>query len=381
MTEQRPLPQGVNEEVLDRDRIIVRTSMVGIAANILLAAFKAVIGILSHSIAITLDAVNNLSDALSSVITILGSKLAGRRPDKEHPMGHGRTEYLSALTVAVIVLYAGITSAAESVRKIISPVRPQYSNISLMIIAVAVAVKIILGRYFVRKGKEAGSGALEASGADALFDAVLSFSVLVCAILFQVTNISLEAYVGALISVFIIRSGIEMLRKTTDDIIGKRADPDLVRKIKKLIIQEEEVRGAYDMIINNYGPEADYASVHVELPDTMTVDEVDSITRRLQKTVYKETGVILTCVGVYSYNTGNYEAARIRNAIMETVMRHEWALQVHAFHADTKNHTMRFDVVFSFDIDPEEGCEIIRKEIIGLYPEYTLQIRADADIT
>lgn len=381
MTEQKPLPQGVNEEVPDRDRIIVRTSMVGIAANILLAAFKAVVGILSHSIAITLDAVNNLSDALSSVITIFGSKLAGRRPDKEHPMGHGRTEYLSALTVAVIVLYAGITSAAESVRKIISPVKPQYSNISLMIIAVAVAVKIILGRYFVRKGKEAGSGALEASGADALFDAVLSFSVLVCAILFQVTGISLEAYVGALISVFIIRSGIEMLRKTTDDIIGKRANPDLVRKIKKLIMQEEEVRGAYDMIINNYGPEADYASVHVELPDTMTVDEVDSITRRLQKKVYKETGVILTCVGVYSYNTGNYEAARIRNAVMETVMRHEWALQVHAFHADTKNHTMRFDVVFSFDIDPEEGCEIIRKEIIGLYPEYTLQIRADADIT
>lgn len=381
MADHRPMPQGINEEVLDRDRIIVRTSMVGIAANILLAAFKAVIGILSHSIAITLDALNNLSDALSSVITILGSKLAGRRPDKEHPMGHGRTEYLSALTVAVIVLYAGITSAIESVRKIISPVRPEYSNISLVIIAVAVAVKIILGRYFVKKGREAGSGALEASGADALFDAVLSFSVLVCAILFQVTNISLEAYVGALISVFIMRSGIEMLRKTTDDIIGKRADPDLVRKIKKLIMQEEEVRGAYDMIINNYGPEADYASVHVELPDTMTVDEVDRITRRLQKTVYKETGVILTCVGVYSYNTGNYEAARIRNAIMETVMRHEWALQVHAFHADTKNHTMRFDVVFSFDIDPEEGCEIIRKEIIGLYPEYTLQIRADADIT
>lgn len=381
MADHRPMPQGINEEVLDRDRIIVRTSMVGIAANILLAAFKAVIGILSHSIAITLDALNNLSDALSSVITILGSKLAGRRPDKEHPMGHGRTEYLSALTVAVIVLYAGITSAIESVRKIISPVRPEYSNISLVIIAVAVAVKIILGRYFVKKGREAGSGALEASGADALFDAVLSFSVLVCAILFQVTGISLEAYVGALISVFIMRSGIEMLRKTTDDIIGKRADPDLVRKIKKLIMQEEEVRGAYDMIINNYGPEADYASVHVELPDTMTVDEVDRITRRLQKTVYKETGVILTCVGVYSYNTGNYEAAKIRNAVMGTVMRHEWALQVHAFHADTKNHTMRFDVVFSFDIDPEEGCEIIRKEIIGLYPEYTLQIRADADIT
>ena len=363
----------LEETLRSRDQIIIRTSLVGIAANLFLALFKAVIGILSHSIAVTLDAVNNLSDALSSVITIIGAWLAGRRPDREHPLGHGRTEYLSTIMVAAIVLYAGITSAAESVKKIIHPEIPAYTNISLVIIAAAVIVKILLGSYFKAKGREASSAALEASGADASFDAVLSLSVLACALLFKMTGISLEAFVGLLISVFIIRSGIGMMMETVDDIIGKRADPEKVRQIKELIMEEPRVRGAYDLFINNYGPGRDYASVHVELPDTLTVEEVD------QK-VYTGTGVVLTGVGVYSYNTRDEEAARIRNTVMETILQHEWALQVHAFSADTKAKKMRFDVVFSFDIDQNEGYETIMKEIETLYPDYTITITSDMDI-
>ena len=381
MGNEKYTPAGLDEAVDGRDRIIIRTSVIGIAANILLAAFKAVIGILSHSIAVTLDAVNNLSDALSSVITIIGAKFANRRPDKKHPLGHGRAEYLSAMIVAALVLYAGITSAVESVKKIIEPEMPDYSVISLLIIAVAVVVKILLGRFFTRKGKEVGSAALEASGADASFDAILSLSVLACAVLFKMTGISLEAFVGAVISVFIIRSGIEMMLETTDDILGKRADEETVKAIKKLIVEEPEVIGAYDLFINNYGPGRNYASVHVELPDTMTVEEVDNITRRLQKKVYNGTGVILTGVGVYSYNTGDNEAARIRNTVTETVLKHEWALQVHGFNADTEAKKIRFDVVFSFDIVPAKGCAIIREEIRKLFPDYTLQIITDVDIS
>ena len=370
----------LEETLRSRDQIIIRTSLVGIAANLFLALFKAVIGIVSHSIAVTLDAVNNLSDALSSVITIIGAWLAGRRPDKEHPLGHGRTEYLSAIMVAAIVLYAGITSAAESVKKIIHPEIPAYTNISLVIIAAAVIVKILLGSYFKAKGRQASSAALEASGADASFDAVLSLSVLACALVFKMTGISLEAFVGLLISVFIIRSGIGMMMETVDDIIGKRADPEKVRQIKELIMEEPRVRGAYDLFINNYGPGRDYASVHVELPDTLTVEEVDQITRRVQQKVYTGTGVVLTGVGVYSYNTRDEEAARIRNTVMETILQHEWALQVHAFSADTKAKKMRFDVVFSFDIDQNEGYETIMKEIETLYPDYTITITSDMDI-
>ena len=380
MANQEHMPEELDQAVKSRDQIIIRTSIIGIAANIFLAAFKAVIGLLSHSIAVTLDAVNNLSDALSSLITIIGAGLANRKPDKKHPLGHGRTEYLSAITVSAIVLYAGINSAVESVRKIMSPETPDYSNISLIIIAAAVIVKIILGRYFTLKGKEVGSGALEASGADASFDAILSLSVLACAVLFRMTGISLEAFVGAVISVFIIKSGIEMMLETLDDIIGKRADPDKVREIKRLIKEEPEVRGVYDLFINNYGPGRDYASLHIELPDVMTVEEVDTITRRVQQKVYKGTGVIITGVGVYSYNTKDQEAAKIRNTVMETVLQHEWALQVHAFNADTKKKKMRFDVVLSFDIDPRQGYEVIMKEIRRLYPDYAITITSDIDI-
>lgn len=149
-------PESLDDAVNSRDRIIIRTSLIGIAANVFLAAFKAVVGLLSHSIAVTLDAVNNLSDALSSVITIIGARLGSRKPDKKHPLGHGRTEYLSAIIVAAIVLYAGITSAVESIKKMIHPETPDYSTLSLLIIAAAVIVKIFLEDTLFQKGKRQG---------------------------------------------------------------------------------------------------------------------------------------------------------------------------------------------------------------------------------
>ena len=367
--------------VVSRDKIIVRTSIIGIAANVLLAAFKAIVGLVSNSIAVVLDAVNNLSDALSSVVTMIGTKLANRNPDKYHPMGHGRIEYLSALVVAAIVLYAGITSGVESVKKIISPETADYSVVSLIIIGVAVAVKIVIGRFFTSQGKKAQSGALTASGKDAMFDAILSASVLASAIVFVTTGVSLEAYVGLLISAFIIKSGIGMVKEATDDILGHRTDAELSKKIKKIIIEEPDIRGAYDLFFYNYGPDKNYASVHVELPDTMTVEEVDVLTRRVQMKVYRETGVILTGIGVYSYNTKDDAAAEIRNHVQNAVLSHEWALQLHGFHVDMGKKEMRFDVVMSFDIKPHEGLDILMKEIGEMYPDYAIHIIPDVDVS
>ena len=213
-------PQNLSAD--SRNKIIVRTSVIGILANVLLAAAKAVIGFVANSIAVILDAVNNLSDAMSSVITILGAKLAGKAPDKEHPYGYGRVEYLSAMIVSGLVLYAGITSAVESVKKILEPETPDYSSTALVIIALAVVVKVVLGRYVKAQGEKANSGALIASGADASFDAVLSLSVLASALIFVFTGISLEAYVGVVISCFIIKAGIDMMKETLDDILGVR---------------------------------------------------------------------------------------------------------------------------------------------------------------
>ena len=372
---------ALEETTAGRDAAIVKTSIIGIIANVFLAAFKAAVGLISHSIAVTLDAVNNLSDALSSVITIVGTKLAGKLPDKKHPYGHGRAEYLSAMIVSAIVLYAGITSMVESVKKIIHPEKADYSPVSLIIIASAVVVKIFLGQYVKRQGHRVNSGALVASGADALFDAILSASVLASAVIYLTTGLSLEAWVGAVISIFIIKSGIEMMMDTVNDIIGRRADPDKTRRVKQICTDFPEVRGAYDLIINDYGPNKEYASVHLELPDTMTVDQVDVLTRAVQVKVYQETGIVLTGVGVYSYNTTDEEAAHIRNKVQHMIMEHEWALQMHGFYVDTEEKTMRLDVVLSFDIPPEEALEILHKELQEAYPDYTISIVPDVDIT
>lgn len=224
-------PQAASTAETNRDKIIIRTSIIGILANVLLASFKAVIGVLTNSIAVTLDAVNNLSDAASSVITIVGTKLAGREPDRKHPFGYGRIEYLSAMIISIIVLYAGITSFTESVKKIIHPETPDYSTISLIIIAVAVVVKIVLGRYVKGVGEKVNSDSLVNSGEDATLDSIISASTLAAAAVYLLAGIRLEAWLGAIISVVIIKSGIEMLRDTLSEILGERADADLAKAI------------------------------------------------------------------------------------------------------------------------------------------------------
>ena len=371
--------QTVEALAAKREKAIVKTSIIGIITNVFLAGFKAAVGLIANSIAVTLDAVNNLSDALSSVVTIIGAKLGAKMPNKKHPLGYGRIEYLSSMIVAAIVLYAGITSAVESVKKIISPETPDYNTVSLIIISVAIVVKIVLGQYVKRQGKKHNSGALTASGSDALFDAVLSSSVLASAIVFMIWHISLEAYVGVIISIFIIKAGIEMMVETVNDILGQRSDREELDHIKSLICEEPQVRGAYDLLLFNYGPSKNYGSVHIELPDTMDVNEVDKLTRRIETKVYKETGVILTGVGVYSYNTTDDEAAKIRNTVQETVLSHDWALQLHGFYVDTQNKTMRFDVVISFDIERAQALATLTEEMKNLYPDYTLQIVPDID--
>ncbi len=364
-----------------RDRIIIQTSLVGIGMNVFLAGFKAAVGFFSNSIAVILDAVNNFSDALSSLVTIIGTKMSSKAPDKKHPLGYGRIEYLSAMIVSAIVLYAGITSAVESVKKIIHPEVASYSTSSLVIIASAVLVKIFLGLFVKSRGKKTGSVALVASGADALFDAIISASVLASALIYKFTSISLESFVGVLISIFIIKSGFEMMLETLDDILGRRADKETVLKIKKLIAKEEGVRGAYDLVLNNYGPDKNYGSVHIELPDTMTVNEVDVLTRKIEATVYKETGVILTGIGVYSYNTKNDIPASIRNDVQKIVLSHDWALQMHGFFLDLEKSLMRFDVVLSFSIEAGEGLKILKQDLKEKFPEYQFEIAADVDLS
>ena len=184
----------------NREAAIVRTGIIGIVANIALAAFKAFVGLASHSIAIVLDAVNNLSDAASSVITIVGTRLANKQPDHNHPYGHGRAEYLTTIVVAVVVLWAGLSSAIESVKSILNPATPDYKPITLIIVAVAVAVKLVLGIYVKGQGERLDASSLVASGEDALTDALISASTLIAAFVYLALGVQLEAWLALIIS-------------------------------------------------------------------------------------------------------------------------------------------------------------------------------------
>ncbi len=370
----------MTKEVDSRERAIVRTSIIGIAANVLLAVFKAAIGLMSNSIAIVMDAVNNISDAGSSLITIIGTKLAGREPDKKHPFGYGRIEYLSAMIISLIVLYAGITSLTESVKKIITPETPDYSTVSLIIVGAAVAVKIILGRYVKAVGKKVNSSSLINSGEDATLDSIISASTLVAAAIFLIFGISLEAWLGAIISLLIIKAGFEMLKETVSQILGERNDPNLAKSIKETVTSYPEVHGAYDLVLNNYGPESWNGSIHIEVPDTFSANQLDQLIRSIQEKVYLEHNVILTAIGVYSVNTKDKDIIDAQKHIREKVFAHPHILQMHGFYMDKANKTMRFDIVISFDAkDRKAVYKDILTEIQNEYPDYKLQIAMDTD--
>ncbi len=365
-----------------RNAVIIRTSVIGIGANVLLAAFKAVIGAATGSIAIVLDAVNNLSDAASSLITIVGTRLAGRQPDKKHPFGYGRIEYLTAVIISVIVLYAGITSLQSSIKGILHPELPSYTAISLVIVAAAVLVKILLGTYVKKTGQKVNSGSLIASGEDARMDAVISASTLAAAAVFLLTHISLEAWLGAVIAVIIIKSGIGLLRDTISQILGQRADGKLVGEIKKTCRTFPNVYGAYDLVLNDYGPDRYLGSIHLEVPDYLTAEELDVLERKVSAKIFQDYGVLLTGISVYARNTRDNEEAKLYQNVRRIVTSHDSVLQMHGFFADLEKKTMRFDMVISFGCKDRAGeYRAILAEVRSAYPDFKVDAVMDADLS
>ena len=378
--ETTPESENLTETELTREKTIIRTSIIGILANILLAAFKAAVGLLTHSIAIVLDAVNNISDAGSSLVTIIGAKLAAQQPDKKHPFGHGRYEYLSAMIISVIVLYAGITSLVESVKKIIRPETPDYSAASLVIIAAAISVKILLGRYVKRVGRRVNSDALINSGEDAMMDAVISASTLIAAVVFLIFRLSLEAWLAAVISLIIIRSGVEMLRDTISRLLGEQSDPELAEKIRHTVNEFPDVLGAYDLILNNYGPDTWNGSIHIEIPDTYSAAELDRLIRQIQEAVFSKYHVILTAIGVYSVNVTDADVIEIQKKVREIVFSHPYVLQMHGFYIFKDTHLMRFDIVISFNAkDRKAVYDEVLSDVRQAFPDYQLQVTMDTD--
>ena len=364
-----------------RKSTIVKTSYVGIGTNILLALFKAIVGLVANSIAIVLDALNNLTDVLSSLITIIGAKLANRPADKGHPYGHGRIEYFSAIIIAFIVLAAGITSLIESTKKILNPEPSQYTYISVSIIAVAVVVKIVLGNYVSKIGKTVNSQALSASGADASFDAVISAATLISALIMMIWGISVDAWLGALISIVIIKAGIKMVMSPVNDLMGRRIDAKLTKSIKQDVASIEGVNGAYDLLLHNYGPEKMVGSVHIEIADTLSASEIYMITKNVQRKIREKYNIFLT-VGIYAINSKDKIALDMQKQLRYVIARYKTIMQMHGLYIDRTLKIIQFDILVSF---MEEDVITLRQKVITdinkIFPDYKVEINIDRDIT
>lgn len=362
---------------MNRSQEIIRTSWIGIVTNVLLAGFKAVVGVLASSVAIVMDAVNNLSDALSSVITIVGTKLSQRPADRKHPFGFGRIEYFSAIIIAVIVLSAGVTSLIESVKKIFDPTTPEYTKTTLLVIVVAIVVKLVLGQYVKRKGETLKSDALIASGSDALFDAVITLATLVSAGVMLMWNVSLDGILGALISIVIIKAGIEMLASPVNELLGVSIPAELTREIKKEVSDFEGVHGVFDLILHNYGPDVKIGSLHINVYDTMPAHEIHALTRKISTSMFDKHGIVMT-VGVYAIATGDNRRAELQSQVMQTLAAHKEIVQVHGFLYSEKDQLLSVDVVPDISVHDDAALvSQLTSEIQPLVPDMQVAIVID----
>lgn len=366
-----------------REKGIARTSLIGILGNVVLVTIKATIGFIAGSVSIIMDAVNNLTDALSSIITIIGTKLSGKKPDKKHPFGHGRIEYITSAIIGIIILIAGITAIYESIQSIIDHFKngtmADYSTISLIIIGIAILIKASLGIFFKIQGKKYESDALKASGTDALFDVLLSLGTLVGALVSKFANFYVEGYIGIVIGLFILRSGFEVIRGAVTYIIGSKFDENLANEIKLAISQVKGVHGVYDLILNNYGYNRYIGSVHVGVKDDLTAKEIQEIERAITYLMYTKYNTIMT-TGIYAENTSSPIAKTIKEEAIKIIQKYPHITQLHGFYIDETRNLINFDLVISFDEKNTDGLvKQVTDELSAKFEDYTFFVNVDRD--
>lgn len=367
----------MKEKTENRVRIIVRTSFIGTGINLALVAMKSVVGIFTNSIALILDAVNNMGDALSSILTIVGTKLSQKKPDRKHPFGYGRIEYFTSLIIGIIVLVAGLTSIKEAVVKIINPVETNYSVTSIVLIGIAVVAKISTGIYFKATGKKINAKTLEDSGLDALMDAVVSFTTLVAAVLNMCFGWKIEGWLGAAISLLVLKSAFEILSETVSTLLGTKADQELVQQLKKKIASFEDVKGAYDLVLHNYGPSKSIGTVHIEVADNLPASRIHELSRSIQDEIAEEYGIVMT-VGIYASNNTEAFPLEIRQKIIDNIMTMEHIVGFHGLYINYRKHIINFDVVVDFSAkDMEAVRNAAAEKMKQLYPDYEFHLQYD----
>ena len=370
---------------VNREKVIIKTSIIGIIGNIFLVIFKAFVGIIAGSVSIIMDAINNFTDALSSIITIIGTKLSGKKPNKKHPYGYGRIEYLTSTLIAMLILFAGGMAIYESIKSIIdyyqNGTMPSFEVYSIIIIAAAIVVKVAIGLFFRHKGNKIDSDALRASGMDALFDSILSTATLVGIILAKFANLYVEGYLGIIIGLFILKSGFGVLAESLSEVIGNRFDKEYIVEIKKEINSIDGVLGCYDLILNSYGHNKSIGSVHIGVSDKLTAKEIQAIERDITYMMYYKYNTIMT-IGIYAENFSDEFTKEYYSKVVDIVKKYPTVLQIHGFYIDKDKMLINYDLVISFDDNnPEDTINKIKEETEALDSNYKIIINYDQDFS
>lgn len=362
-----------------REKIISRTSVLGIVVNVLIALVKILIGAIASSIAIISEGVNNASDALTSVLTLVGTKLAGKHPDAKHPFGYGRIEYLTSLVIAVLILVTGVEMLIDSVKLVIKPGDLKVSYLSLIIVAVSAVVKFFLGVYTIKMGKKTESGALEAVGVDCRNDSFVSVVTIASAIVFLVSGRSVDAYAGIFTSALIIKSGVEVLMSTVSELIGRPGERELASKIYSLVRETDGVLGAADMMLHNYGPEAWSGSVNIEIDHEKTVGEIYKSLHELQLRIMHEQKVTMV-FGIYAVDNDHDDVKAIRKAVADFVKKHDHVKSFHAIYLEPNTNKIYCDFIVDYNL---KDWSFLRQEFLdymnGIYPDNQVELTIETE--
>ena len=357
--------------------------IVGIFCNLLLFAVKLTAGLLSASISIMADALNNLSDMGSSVVTMLGFRLASKPADPDHPYGHGRYEYISAFIVSGLILLVGIELLKSSVDKLINPAELSFSALSVVILAASVAVKLWMYFFNRKLAKKIDSEALKATSIDSLNDAVITVTILASVLVNLFFDIALDAYLGIAISVFIFWSGLKTAKETLDPLLGQPLDSKSAKELENVIMTFDGFLGVHDLMTHNYGPGRSFASVHVEVPCNTDIVKCHEQIDLCEKLVFEKTGVHLT-IHMDPVETDNEKLNHAKSVITARIKEIHPSLTIHDFRMTPKSDertNLIFDVVVPADFggkhsELKQKIEVIAKEID---PTYCCVIEFDID--
>ena len=372
-------PDPAREEPETRRAYGVLCGIVGICLNVLLFAGKFLAGTLSGSIAITADAFNNLSDAGSSFVTLVGFQLAGQKPDSEHPFGHGRMEYVSGLAVSVLILLMGLELGKTSIEKILHPEPVDFSPLIFAILCASILVKLYMFLYNRRLGKKLASPAMEATAMDSLSDSVATAAVLIATLVGRFTGLEIDGWCGVLVAAFILWSGINAVRDTLDPLLGRAMDPELAADIDKLVLSHPNILGIHDLVYHDYGPGRAMMSFHAEVPaDTDLLemhDIIDHIERELKAKHHIET-VIHTDPVVNDERTN-----ALREQVEAAAKALDPALSIHDLRitAGPYHTNVLFDVMvpYGFRLTDAQVTRELRQAVEALSEKYSAVIQVD----